>query len=104
VDLIEGAGSIDEVCSIDETSAEESVDLIEGAGSTDEASGTREGVSEGEQSSADPESPGSTDELSTDPEFLVTTDESIISTADLRDVFNRLEVIVQKLARGGAVW
>ena len=32
------------------------------------------------------------------------TDESIISTADLRDVFNRLEVIVQKLARGGAVW
>ncbi len=32
------------------------------------------------------------------------SDESIISTADLRDVFNRLEVIVQKLARGGAVW
>ena len=38
------------------------------------------------------------------PGSEIATDESIISTADLRDVFNRLEVIVQKLARGGAVW
>jgi hypothetical protein len=102
VDL-NGAGSIQGPGSTDETGAEASVDL-KGADSTDEASATRGGVSEGEQSSTDSESPGSTDELSTDPEFLVTTDESIISTADLRDVFNRLEVIVQKLARGGAVW
>ena len=48
-------------------------------------------------------SENATDDVSTTGSE-VATDESIISTADLRDVFNRLEVIVQKLARGGAVW
>jgi len=116
---IEGSGSIKEtgsaegsVSSIerigsigDSGPAEESAGLIDSNSSNDEISIDGVGVvSEGEQSSTDPESLGSTDGSSTDRESSGSTDESIISTADLRDVFNRLEVIVQKLARGGAVW
>ena len=70
--------------------------------STLETSESKDGQDFGVETSSTT-SENATDDVSTKGSE-VAMDESIISTADLRDVFNRLEVIVQKLARGGAVW
>ena len=77
--------------------AEESITVEKSVVSTDDSHASGGDQPSMNVESSEKETVGSTDES-------VLSDESIISTADLRDVFNRLEVIVQKLARGGAVW